>query len=291
MLVALFNLYLLTLAPDGAFAETRPAAPTRVASLNVCTDQLLLALADPDQIVGLSRFSHDPDYSYYSDRARQHNRLRGTSEEILKLRPDLVLAGTFTRPELRQALRHFSIRVETFGPADTVEQGMIDISRAARLLGQEKRGNDLVAVVGASVAQAQVRAEQWREDGGDNISVLQVQRRAFVSGEKTLLGDLLAKVGVRNAATALDVQSVGRVSLEAILRLQPDILITEKTNGNFADQGEAMLGHPALASAVPMRKRLALPQQLIICSGPSLPAAMRRLTTGLDNILSGLDMR
>ena len=31
----------------------------RIASINLCTDQLLLPLADPAQILGLSRFSHD----------------------------------------------------------------------------------------------------------------------------------------------------------------------------------------------------------------------------------------
>ena len=31
----------------------------RIVSMNVCTDQLLLTLADPDQILGLSRFSRD----------------------------------------------------------------------------------------------------------------------------------------------------------------------------------------------------------------------------------------
>ncbi len=31
----------------------------RIVSMNVCTDQLLLTLADPEQILGLSRFSRD----------------------------------------------------------------------------------------------------------------------------------------------------------------------------------------------------------------------------------------
>jgi iron complex transport system substrate-binding protein len=39
-----------------ALAQERPQ---RIVSLNMCTDQLALALADPDQIVGLSRFAGD----------------------------------------------------------------------------------------------------------------------------------------------------------------------------------------------------------------------------------------
>ena len=40
-------------------ASTSLAAGPRIVSMNICTDQLLLALADPAQIIGLSRFSRD----------------------------------------------------------------------------------------------------------------------------------------------------------------------------------------------------------------------------------------
>ena len=42
--------------PAGA---VRAAGLPRMVSMNVCTDQLLLTLADRDQIIGLSRFSRD----------------------------------------------------------------------------------------------------------------------------------------------------------------------------------------------------------------------------------------
>ena len=36
-----------------------PRTLPRIVSMNVCTDQVLLTLADPEQILGLSRFSRD----------------------------------------------------------------------------------------------------------------------------------------------------------------------------------------------------------------------------------------
>ena len=41
-----------------AMSPASQAAP-RIVSMNICTDQNLLALADPAQIVGLSRFARD----------------------------------------------------------------------------------------------------------------------------------------------------------------------------------------------------------------------------------------
>ena len=52
---------------------TAPAmadAPRRVVSFNQCGDQLVLALADPGQIAGLSPYAADPSLSAVADRAR-----------------------------------------------------------------------------------------------------------------------------------------------------------------------------------------------------------------------------
>ena len=59
-----------------AAALLMPAAPSlaaspRIVSMNVCTDQLLLALADPGQILGLSRFSRDARQGWVGEGARQ----------------------------------------------------------------------------------------------------------------------------------------------------------------------------------------------------------------------------
>ena len=48
---------IMALALPGSTASA--ANLPRLVSMNVCTDQLLLTLADPEQILGLSRFSRD----------------------------------------------------------------------------------------------------------------------------------------------------------------------------------------------------------------------------------------
>src|ERR1700716_116531 len=72
-----------------ALAAGRP----RVASMNLCTDQLLIPLADPEQILGLSRFSHDAWQSFAADDARRYPILSGSAEDVLVLKPDIVVAS------------------------------------------------------------------------------------------------------------------------------------------------------------------------------------------------------
>jgi iron complex transport system substrate-binding protein len=40
--------------------QAHAAEPQRFASINLCTDQLLVTLADPDQILGLSPYARIP---------------------------------------------------------------------------------------------------------------------------------------------------------------------------------------------------------------------------------------
>lgn len=255
--------------------------PSRVVSLNVCTDHLMLALARREQIAALSRFSRDPGFSVASAEARRYRVLRGTSEEVLEIKPDLVLASTFTSPELLATLRRFAIPVIAFSPAITVVQGRADILRLGQLLGRERQSEELVARIDAALARGTDVVRPLHSVRGRRLSVLQLQRRLFVSGEATLIGDVLSQLGMTNVARDLGITSVGRTSLEAILKLRPDVLIVDANEAQAHDQGEAALFHPALLSHVPPGRRIAIDPRFFICAGPTLPDGLMALAEGL----------
>ena len=85
----------VALAPLGAAAggEAGAEAPRRVVSINLCTDQLALAVAAPGQLVSVSELARDPALSAMASRAAAIPSNRGRAEEVLALRPDLVLAS------------------------------------------------------------------------------------------------------------------------------------------------------------------------------------------------------
>ncbi len=266
----------------------QPSKPRRIVSLNLCTDQLLFALADAHQITAVSRFSRDPEYSYLHRQALKFPVVRGVLEEILHLKPDLVLAGAFTKGVVRAALKNFKIRAATFAPAHTVAAGRRDIMRMARLLGHPDRGQRLVNAIDRTLADAKQKARRMararRSAGLGRLTVMQLQRRLFVSGERTLLGNLFSHIQLVNQAHRLGVTSVARVQFEAVLNQPPDILVIDSLATRYRDQGQSILGHPALARVVPRQSWIVVPQRLVICSGPSLPAAIRTLITGIERV-------
>jgi iron complex transport system substrate-binding protein len=101
------------LAAVGCAAATPLGAqplPT-VASINLCADQHVLALADAEQILTVSWLAADPEESLFAAEARRHTLNYGTAEELLRSAPDVVIAGTYTSPFTRTMLRRLGFTV------------------------------------------------------------------------------------------------------------------------------------------------------------------------------------
>lgn len=252
------------------------AAPTRIISINACTDQLLLALADRHQIIALTIFARDPRISFYAERAAGLSLIRGTAEEVLKLKPDLVLAGSFTSRATREVLAAQGVRVATFAPATSVMGVRKQIIDAASLIGQEARGQGLVAGLDDAFAGLAPVSRPLR--------ALQLERRGFASGAGTLVDDIMQRLGIGNAASDLGITEVGRTSIEAVLKAKPDLLILDSVEPAAADQGIALLIHPALEELIPARRRVVIPPNQLICGSPALAQAAQTLRRAVNEI-------
>jgi hypothetical protein len=101
-------LALLVVSATNCFAAD---APKRVVSFNQCGDQLVVALADPEQIAGLSPYAADRSLSVVADKARAFPRLDWQAESTIALGPDLVLIGQNDRPVTKHILRVQGLRL------------------------------------------------------------------------------------------------------------------------------------------------------------------------------------
>lgn len=270
----------LLLAAAAAIAAPVASALPKVASISTCADQVLIAIAEPEQIVGLSAFATDPGISFYAERAAEFRILGTSAEELLKLRPDLVFASLYIAPDMKERLERTGIEVVTLGFTDSIEAALDQTRRIAVLVGQRQEGERLIGRIEAALDAV---------DPAENsaISALQLQRRGFTSGTQTLLADLLARFGVESAAGKLGVQDIGRVDLERLLKLRPDVLVMDTLDPDVPDQGSALLSHPALVAAYPPARRIVLPSREIVCGGPSLLAAIETLSRQLGRIRGG----
>src|SRR5260370_15750550 len=118
----------------GVVAPALAAALPRIASMNVCTDQLLIPLADPEQILSLSRYSRDRFESWAADDARRYRILSGGAEDILVLRPDVVVASLFDKRSTRELLKQKGLRLAEFAVPRNLEEVKTQIPEMGEIL-------------------------------------------------------------------------------------------------------------------------------------------------------------
>jgi iron complex transport system substrate-binding protein len=265
----------LALLLSGTLAH---AAGPRFASINLCTDQLLMTLADPAQILGLSPYARDPARSWDVAKASQFPRLSGEAEDVLVLKPDVVVAGRFTKRATREMLKEKGQRVVEFDPARSLGDVKKQLRQMGDLVGHPDRAAAEIARLDAAMARARSVAS------GKSYRVLAVSRRGWVSGGENLVTSLLSAVGLANAGGELGLKAGGYSSLEAIVALKPDFLLVSD-GGDFAeDEGRAFLLHPALERFYPAAKRIVIPERLTVCGGPMLAEALERLASELERV-------
>jgi iron complex transport system substrate-binding protein len=276
--VALF----VALSAAGA-TDARNSSPPRIVSINLCTDQLLLTLADPDQIAGLSPYARDPAQSWRAAEAASFPRLSGEAEDVLAAKPDIVLAGNFTKRATREFLTAHGLRVEEFDAALSIDDIEAQVRRMGDVVGHPERAAREVARIDAAVARARVAVARRP------LRVLDLSRRGWASGQQSLTSSLLATIGLSNAARDLngrfgDFNYGGFASLEAILSIRPDVLLLSEPGDQAEDQGRAFLMHPALEQLYPPSKRMVLAERLTTCGGPMITEALERLVAEVERV-------
>ena len=253
--------------------------PRRVVSFNVCADQLVVALADPEQIVGLSPYAADPEVSVVADKARGFHRVGRQAESVVPLHPDLVLVGAHEGPITQRLLVSLGLRLEPVDLVNDIAGAREQVRAVAALLGHPERGEALVGDIDAASRRL---ADAPRPQSS---SALLVGYGGYTDGPSSLAGALLKEARLDRPAGA-PAGYGGYVPLERLLMLRPDYLVMSSAIETPDAQGYLFLTHPALRALYPPERRIVLPTRYTLCGGPALVAALDHLT-GVVTRLSG----
>jgi iron complex transport system substrate-binding protein len=270
--------FLVTIVAFAFSADASFATGPRIVSMNVCSDQLLLTLADPVQIVGLSRFSRDAWQSWAAGDARRYPVLSGGAEDVLVLKPDIVVASLFDKRSTRELLKAKGLHVVEFTVPRTLDEVKDQIREMGEVVQHPDRARGEIARLDSAIARARqaVTNKHYR--------VLPLSRRGYVPGGDSLVSSLLTETGLLNPAGDLGVGSGGFASLEAIVNLKPDFILVSEAGDRAEDDGRAFLLHPALEHFYPPAKRIVVPERLTVCGGVMLAEALDVLVSELKRV-------
>jgi iron complex transport system substrate-binding protein len=244
-----------------ALAGTADAAPRRVASLNLCTDELLLMLGDPGQIVSVTHLAQQPAETPLWRQARRYRHNDGSLASVAGLGPDLVLTmGGGARDRVRIAAR-LGIRTLDLPYPQSLADTERAIGTVARALGRGPAG-----------AAALARIERLKRSrpamSADTIWLGGGGRTVAATG---LAAEWMALAGLRQRPMTGD-----RVSLEQLLVRPPAVVLRSDYRGGQYSSEQRWLRHP-LARRIRGARTLVTDGRLWTCMGPALAGEIERL--------------
>jgi len=254
-----------------ASAAESVSKPHRIVSMNLCTDELVLRLADRQNIASITWKAREPDQSNVVDLAQGIPINHGVAEEIIPLKPDLLLAGVYTTRPTVALLKRAGIRsvdADVMRSFDDVRQQYREV---AALLGEQERGERVIAEMDSNLA----KLARERPSVPPTAIVLHANNYTFGGG--SLIDEVVTHAGFENMATRLGIGESGQVSLEIITMNPVDVLIVSSYRDGPSAMATEFLKHPVLSHLSDRTRVVVLPNRLTDCGGPALVEAVERL--------------
>jgi len=202
-----------------------PAKVKRIVSLAPNLTEILFALGEGDRLAG------DTDFCDYPAEASKKPHVGGpvnpNLEQVVALKPDLVLATAINRRETVDALARIGVPVYATDP-HSVEDMIASIEHIGKVLETEKTAAPLAASLRERLSNLDRRIA-----GATPRRVLFVvwTDPLITVGRDSFIADALRRAGARSV---VDVTAEWpRISFEELLRLQPEFLVF--ANAHSAD--------------------------------------------------------
>jgi iron complex transport system substrate-binding protein len=213
------------------------AKPMRVMSINQCADQIVLALLPPARITSVTWLSRDPENSVMAKAAMRVGINHGEAEEVVRQKPDLVVAGAFTTPATRAMLAKLGYPMVEVAEANSFADIRAVTRQIAQAVGEPARGETLIAHMDQGFAtlarehMRPVRVAAW--DG------------AGFSAEKGSLYDaVLGVAGAINVADLPPASSYGEPDTEVLLAAAPELLLQGEPGSRTPGLRDDVARHP-----------------------------------------------
>ena len=268
----------LLLAAPHVRAADAPAKPQRIVSLNLCSDELVLRLADPHNIASVTWLSRDPKNSNVAELAARIPVNHGLAEEIIPLKPDLVIAGVYTARTAVAMLKRVGIPVAEIGVPMSLDDVRRQIREVAVLVRERDKGEAIIAQMDAGLASLPPASRSARP------RAIVLNPNGVTVGKGTLVDEIMRRAGIANVAAELAIDNYGQIPLETVVANAVDVLILSASRDGPPALATEILRHPVLTALADRTRLVVLPGRLWNCGGPAVVEAIERLRRVADEV-------
>lgn len=259
--------------PGGTVGEVSPARtgkPQRIVSLNLCTDQLLMQMVDHDRIRALTSLARDTRSSGMAGQAMRIAETSGSAEQVIAMKPDLVLAGTFSTRETVSILRRLGYNVVEFEPETDFAGIIANIRKMAAATGEIERGEQMVAQIEQALADLPPPPAK-------RPVYANYYANGFTTGDGALVTQVANLAGFDTLGQKLGITGTRQVSLEQMLLSRPDVIDLGDTSEAPALATE-IFRHPALQRLMREQQVISMPGKYTVCGTMQTLLALEAFT-------------
>jgi iron complex transport system substrate-binding protein len=239
-----------------------PHKPTRIVSVNLCTDELVLRLADHKNIASVTWLAATSSASNVADLAMQIPANHGLAEEVIPLDPDLVVAGIYTARAAVALLKRTGIPVLDLDVPRSLSEIRAQYRKVGQAFGEEERAERIIAgmdsrlaAIPANLTSPRPRAMVFNPNG-------------YTIGKGTLTDEIITRAGMENLSATLGIDKYSQISLETVVMNAVDVLIVSAYRDGPPAMATEILRHPVLAKISDRTRIAVVPSRLWACAGP-----------------------
>jgi iron complex transport system substrate-binding protein len=243
--------------------------PQRIVSIGLCTDQLLLMMAQRSQIASLTTSATSLQMSYMADAVGDIPLNNASVEEIIPYRPDLIVGSHFAARDTTRFLGQLGYEVRLVTLPTTIEEIYTLLTRFGKWTGNQARAAGMITKMKREIVEIQARYAHRPEK-----TMIIYSPNGYTIGANTLENDVLKYAGFRNLSAEMGIVGFKKISLEKVIEARPDFLQLDNHVFNRDSIASSYLGHPVLNKIVDNKERLFIPSRLRACAGPMVTEAI-----------------
>lgn len=254
---------------DGAKRSvTIPSTPSRILSLAPSTTEIAYALGLGPKLVAVDKFS---DYPPEVNSLTKISTSPLNLEQVVALRPELVLAAGITSPDDVKRMEELKLVVIVVGAVQTTfESVQADVSMVAKATKTDDKATSIngairskVDSVKAKIANAKTKPRvYWELDATDPT-------KPYTAGPGSFLNDIITLAGGVNAAANAK-SPYAQINSEEVIAANPDVIIlSDFAYGTTVESVLARKGWSAI-NAVKNAQVYPIDDNLVSRPGPRL---------------------
>jgi iron complex transport system substrate-binding protein len=270
----------LLLVSAASFAQNAEY-PNRIVSLSPSITEILYELGLGNKVAGVTDYCNFPED--VKNKSRIGGYLNTNYEAIILLKPDLVVVPVNYGGEIKDVFNKAVIEymtVDTF----TVDNILDSIKKIGHRCGVGERGEEIVQHIRRDIERLREKAK-----GKSSRRVMIVVGRnrgsfenLYIAGKDTFYDGLLNVLGCENVYTKGDI-NYPTMSLEGVLRLNPDIII--EMLPNYPDEKKSAVAKEWSflddVNAVKNNKVYVFNEDYVCIPGPRFTLILEKITEAL----------